>query len=134
MPLKPEEATQDEWDAAARLRDAVNMHLAAQGDDAHGKYIAVRLADGSSDGNLYDTRRDAARHQVDDPWCFYVKVCVGGMQITEAWVVLTYARQAKRRGVVFSEEEVILPQRLELGGSMTARALPVVFRGVNYVA
>ena len=121
MPLKPELASQEEWDAAQRLADAVNLHVQAQGDAAYGKYVAVRLSDGRSDGNLYDTRRDAARHQVDDPWCFYVKVNPGGIQLKEAWVVLGYARQAKRSGVVFSEEEAIVPQRLELGGSWTAR-------------
>lgn len=132
MPLKPLEATEEEWSAAERLKDAVNMHLAAQGAGAHGRYIAARLSDGRSDGSLYDSRADAARHQVDDPWCFYVKVNIGGMQTTEAWVVLMYARQAKRRGVVFCEEEVVLPQRVELAGSMLARAVPALFRGSRY--
>lgn len=132
MPLKPLEATKDEWDAAQRMVDAMALHLGAVGDDAHGKYLAVRLADGRSDGNLYDTRRDAARHQINDPWCFYLKVCVGGIPVREAWTVLMYARQAKQRGVVFSEEEVILPQRLELAGAAGARALPAAFRGRNY--
>lgn len=122
MPLKPENATQEEWDAAQRLCDAVNLHVQAQGDAACGRYVAIRLSDGRSpDGALYDTRRDAASHQIDDPWCFYVKVNPGGIGVKEAWVVLSYARQAKRRGVIFSEEEAIVPQRLELGGSWLAR-------------
>lgn len=132
MPLAPEQATQEEWDAAARLRDAVNTHVDALGSQAHGKYIAIRLADGRSDGALYDTRREAARHQ-PDPWNFYVKVNPGGIQLREAWVVLTYARQARRQGVVFSEEEAILPQRLELAGPALERQrsliLPDTFRG-----
>ena len=82
----------------------------------------MKLSDGSSpDGVLYDTRRDAARHQGGDPWCFYVKVCPGGIQQHEAWVLLGYARQAKKSGVVFAEEEPVVPQRLELGGSWLAR-------------
>mgnify|MGYP001548895548 CR=1 FL=1 len=134
MPLSPENATEEEWSAARRLRDAVDLHLQAQGDGAHGKYIAVRLEDGSHDGNLYDTRADAVRHQINDPWCFYVRLSVGGMQLMEAWTVLLYARQAKTRGIVFAEEEVILPQRLELaGGDTAARVLPEMFRGRSYV-
>jgi hypothetical protein len=121
MPLKPEEATQEEWDAAARLRDSVNIHVTAQKEAATGKYVAVRLSDGSSDGSLYDTRRDATRHQINDPWCFYVRIAHGGIGLKEAWVVLCYARQAKKAGIVFSEEEAIVPQRLELGGSWLAR-------------
>ncbi|MGW2795172.1 hypothetical protein ACWC9H_35345 [Streptomyces sp. NPDC001251] len=122
MPLKPENATQDEWDAAQRLCDAVNLHVQAQGDAVHGKYVAIRLSDGRSpDGALYDTRRDAARHQVNDPWCFYVMLHPGGIGLKEAWVVLSYARQAKKAGVIFAEEEPIVPQRLELGGSWLAR-------------
>lgn len=120
MPLKPEEASQEEWDAAARLRDAVNIHWDALREEACGKYVAVKLADGSSDGTLYDTRRAATRHQ-SDPWCFYVRVSAGGIQLKEAWVVLCYARQAKKAGIVFSEEEVVLPQRMELAGPWLAR-------------
>ena len=113
-------ATQEEWDAACRLRDAVNLHVLAHnaqlgnGRDKPG-YVAIRLSDGRSpDGILYDTRKEAARHQAD-PWCFYVKIGRDTMQTKEAWCVLMHARQAKeKRGVVFSEEEVILPHRLEL--------------------
>ena len=121
MPLKPELATQEEWDSAQRMADAVNIHLEAVGDGARGKYVAVRLADGRSDGALYDSRAQAAKAQTFDPWCFFVKVNPGGMQPREAWTVLSYARQAKKAGVIFSEEEAIVPQRLELGGSWLAR-------------
>ena len=120
----------EEKTAVQHLRDAVNLHLMAQGAEAHGKYIAIRLSDGKSpDGALYDTRRDAARHNRDDPWCFYVKVCVGGISEQEAWCVLGYARQAKKAGVVFAEEEAVVPQRLEIGGAWTARLLAAVTAG-----
>lgn len=115
-------ATQEEKDACQRLCDAVNLHWDALGEQAHGKYVAIRLEDGRSpDGALYDTRADATRHQGNDPWCFYVKVNPGGIGLTEAWVVLGYARQARQAGVVFAEEEPVVPQRLELGGSWLTR-------------
>lgn len=114
-------ATQEERDAVQRLCDAVNVHVLAQKSEAFGKYVAIRLSDGRSpDGALYDTRADAVRHQ-PDPWCFYVKVAPGGIRPKEAWVVLGYARQAKKSGAVFQNEEPIVPQRLELGGSWLAR-------------
>lgn len=121
MPLRPELATQEEWDAAKRFSDAVNLHISAQGDAAIGRWVAVKLSDGSSDGNLYDSRPDAVRHQINDPWCFYAHVQPGGLGVKEAWIVLSYARQAKKAGVIFAEEEAIVPQRLELGGSWLAR-------------
>lgn len=116
-------ATEEEKTAVQHLCDAVNIHVQALGSEAFGKYIAVRLEDGKSpDGSLYDTRADAVRHTIHDPWCFYVKVNPGGLSPREAWVVLGYARQAKRtRGVVFQTEEPIVPMLTELGGSWLAR-------------
>ena len=114
-------ATQEEKDAVQRLCDAVNIHVDAQGDEAFGKFVAIRLSDGRSpDGTLYPTRGDAARYQ-PDPWCFYVKVNPGGIQPNEAWVVLGYARQAKKSNIVFQTEEPIVPMMLEHGGSWLRR-------------
>ena len=116
-------ATNEERDAVQRLCDAVNVHVQAIGSEAFGKYVAIRLEDGRAvDGNLYDSRADAVRHTIDRaPWCFYVKVNPGGIQEREAWVVLGYARQAKRSGVVFQNEEPVVPMLLEKGGSWLAR-------------
>jgi hypothetical protein len=127
----PLTATEEEWSAARRVADAVNEQLVRHGAEAHGRFIAVKLSDGRTDGVLYDTRADATRHQ-SDPYCFYVKVHVGGMQPREAWTVLVYARQAKEAGIVFTEEEVILPQRLELGAGWTKRVLDAAFPGVEH--
>lgn len=125
------EATTEETDAARRLMDSVNLHVLAQnaelgnGRDRPG-YVAVRLADGTSDGTLYDTRADAVRHQ-PDPWYCYVKVGRSAMQLKEAWVYLQYMRQAAATGHVLAEEETILPHRLEI----VAGNIPRTFRGVT---
>jgi hypothetical protein len=117
-------ATQEEKDAVQRLCDAVNIHVQALGGEAFGKYVAIRLEDGRSpDGALYDTRADAVRHNLDDPWCFYVKVSPGGIEPREAWVVLGYARQAKKSGVVFQNEEPIVPMRMELAAPWLGRQM-----------
>lgn len=130
-----DECTPKEWDAARRMADAVNLHIAAHnaelgnGRDKPG-YVAIRLEDGRSpDGILYDSRRDAARHHPPYPhgMC-YVKVGRTDMSVREAMVVLQIHRQAFRRGVVFSEEEVVVPHRLELAKPFIPRTL----RGVNY--
>lgn len=116
-------ATKEEKDAVQFLADAVNLHWDALGEQARGKYVAIRLADGKSpDGKLYDTRGQAARFQ-PDPWCFYVKVNPGGISLKEAWVVLGYARQAKKAGAVFQNEEPIVPQRMELAGPWLQRQI-----------
>lgn len=125
-------ATKEERDAVKRLCDAVNIHIDAQGSEAFGKYVAIRLADGSSpDGTLYDTRADAARVQ-PDPWCFYVKVSPGGIQENEAWVVLGYARQARDAGTIFQNEEPVVPMLLEHGGSWLTRQATALALGGTF--
>lgn len=50
-------------DTAKRAADHHNLHLTAVGLDAVGRFFAVALHDGSSDGVLYDSKADAVRHQ-----------------------------------------------------------------------
>lgn len=126
--VKPEE-----WDAARRMADAVNLHVQVLKAEIDGGrttpgYVAIRLEDGRSpDGKLYDTRRDAARHHPPYPsGMTYVKVGRDSMSVREALVVLNYHRQAFRRGVVFSEEEVILPNRLEVAQLFIPRTVSAV--------
>lgn len=113
---KPENVPMELWDAARRMMDAVNLHIVAawaSGRDRPG-YVAIRLADGRSpDGVLYDTRRDAVRHQQDRAM-FYVKVGRMSMGAAEAVTTLRFARMALKAGVVFAEEEPVLPQLSEL--------------------
>ena len=71
-------------DAAKRCSDAVNLHLSALGVDAMRRWVAVRLSDGSSDGTLYDTKRDAVRAQSDEYLCAYVCVPPSGMNPCQA--------------------------------------------------
>jgi hypothetical protein len=120
------EVTQEEWDAARRLRDAVNLHVAVARETREQRstppFVAIDLADGTSDGVLYDSRRDAVRHQKSD-YRFYVKVGPKGMGEREALVVLMYARRAYKAGVVFAEEEPIMPHRLEVAAPFIPRTL-----------
>jgi hypothetical protein len=80
---------------------------------------------------LYDSREEATRFQKSD-YRFYVKIGPATMGPREALVVLMYARMAYKRGVAFTEEEPLVPQRLELLKPFTPRTLagviPPTFR------
>lgn len=106
-------------DAAARMRDAVNLHVAVSpllGERRIG-FLAIHLGTGSAhdNGTLYDTRLDAIRHtQNESDGYFYAKVGAESMGERESLIVLQMARQAFQRGVVFAEEEPIVPMLTEL--------------------
>src|SRR5271154_903850 len=68
-------------DAAKRLSDLMNLHSTFGNV---GKWVAIRLSDGGSDGVLYDNRDAAVSHQLHESLCAYAKVCPGGMQQAEA--------------------------------------------------
>jgi hypothetical protein len=107
-----------DYDSAKRMADAVNLHVHARlagGDHERPMFVAIRLADGRSpDGVLYDTRPDVFRHHPHERGIFAVKVGIETMSEKEALIVLNMARMAFKRGVIFSEEEVITPQLPEL--------------------
>jgi hypothetical protein len=110
---------QEVLDAAQRMADAVNLHVAAIAAEGSGRdrpgFVAIRLADGRSpDGVLYDTRREAVlRHRFEGGVC-YLRVGRDSMPVREAVIVLQMHRMAYKRGVVFAEEDVVIPQMTEL--------------------
>lgn len=120
--MNPEETPfpQELIDAAQRMRDAVNLHVLAQTFSAGERqvgFVAIDLNDGKAhdNGTMYDTRRDAVRHTVNKgPAFFYVKVGAETMSEREAIIVLQMARQAFKKGVVFAEEEPVVPMLSEL--------------------
>jgi hypothetical protein len=120
----PQELT----DAANRMRDAVNLHVVAGTfgvRERHLQWLAIRLEDGRSDGTVYESRRDAVRHTMNrEKGWFYVKVGADSMGERAAIIVLQMARQAFRNGVVFAEEEPVVPMLSEL-------ALPFIPRTIN---
>jgi hypothetical protein len=80
-------------DAARHACDAVNLHISALGFDACRKWVAVRLRDGRSDGVLYDSKRDAVRHQYDEKLCAYVCIPPNGMTPCRAESFLSTMRR-----------------------------------------
>lgn len=122
--------SEEELNAAQRLADAVNLHVVALSTEGTGRdqpgFIAVKLDDGrpaDPTNPLYDSRRDAARHHKFSPGVFFVKVGRETMPLNEALIVLQMNRMAFKRGVVFSEEEVVTPQLTELMQPFIPRTL-----------
>lgn len=77
-------------DAAKRMADAYNLHKAA--GQVRG-WVAIRYADGSSDGTVYDSRADAVRDCF--PWednFFYATLSQPPMSVCRAESLLRYKR------------------------------------------
>ena len=64
-------------------------------------WVAIRLADGGSDGNLYESRREAVRHQLDEKLCAYFtyrNAPTGFSSVQDAQLYLDYHRMAYDQG------------------------------------
>jgi hypothetical protein len=88
-------------DSARRFRDIVNGYVVSwDRDELIHKWIAVRLADGGTDGVLYDSKRLAVYHQLDEFLCAYVsfKNLQSGISLGEAEIFLRFNREAYDRG------------------------------------
>jgi hypothetical protein len=93
-------------DAARRISDTYNLHRIGAGDAALNKYFAAALVDGRSDDQLYDTKRDAVRHQHHNE-DYYTFICIGpqSMQICDAEVMLKIARALYDRGIRLADPD-----------------------------
>jgi len=91
-----------DWsDAAKRASDIINGYRAfVPWDELIHKVVAIRLSDGGSDGVLYDSKRDAVRHQLDEFLCAYVHLrnLVGGASPREMEIFLKWNRDAYDAG------------------------------------
>lgn len=124
------DVTEEETSSASRLAEAVNLHVMALQAEGSGRerpgFIAIRLEDGrpADESNpLYDSRADATRHNKFSTNVFYVKIGRDTMPINEALIVLQMHRMARKNGVVFTEEEIIVPQLTELMTPFIPRTL-----------
>jgi hypothetical protein len=77
-------------DAAKRCADKVNLAIAAEGTEAIGKWMAVKLADGDSDGTLYPYQSDAvgAAFPYEREHCY--------IRIPRQWITLCEAESFLR--------------------------------------
>lgn len=102
-------------DAARRCSDAVNSQITFRGEGAFGRWVAVRLSDGGSDGILYDTKADAVRHQLHETLCAYICITPGGMTPSDALSYLRTNRKLYDAGMRLSDPDrhVQMPLRKE---------------------
>ncbi len=93
-------------DPAKRLCDQYNLHKIGAGINSVGKWIAVRLIDGSSDGVLYDSKRDAVRHQHHNEQLYtFVKIIPPSMNVCEAEVFMATARNLYDAGLRLTDPD-----------------------------
>lgn len=92
-----------------RAYEVVMLHLTVnQWWEIKEKYIALRLSDGGSDGVLYDTHRDAVRHQIHEQQCYYLSfrnLGAGGVNKREIAIVMHMARKAYTAGMRFVDPD-----------------------------
>jgi hypothetical protein len=101
-------ATDEEMNAAKRLSGIINSLVVIYPiDQLIHSWIAVSLADGSTDGTLYDTRQDAVRHQTHEQQCAYLNLgpVMGGMDINAAYAIIKFHRDAYEAGYTFIDPE-----------------------------
>lgn len=85
-------------DAARRASDAVNLALLADRAGNVGRWVAIRLSDGGTDGVVYDRPEHAAHAQIHHQLCMYVEIRSGGMPPAEAESALAYHRMVYDAG------------------------------------
>jgi hypothetical protein len=78
------------------MSEAVNARITfMQWDEICNSWMAFSLADGSHDGTIYPTRRDAVRYQSNERnYCFFAfKNCPNGITVAEANRFLWYTEK-----------------------------------------
>lgn len=75
-------------------------HQLARAVGGMGRWIAVRLSDGGTDGAVYDTRMDAITHQLHERQCYYCQIQPGTMTEREATAIIAAVRQVYATGKV----------------------------------
>lgn len=90
-------------DAAKRLSDTYNLHRIAAdvtGVENIGKWFAAALADGTSDGVLYDDKRSCVQHQKHNESLYtFIRIVPHTMSVCEAEVMLSTARRLYDKGL-----------------------------------
>lgn len=80
-------------DEARRASDIINLHLLADPMGNTGRWVAIRLSDGGSDGVVYDCKCDAVRHQLNEKQCVFVNIQPAGLSAKDAEILLKMYRQ-----------------------------------------
>lgn len=82
-------------DAAKRMRDVLQLHLTvlSRAEILAGRFVAIRLSDGGSDGVAYESRAAAVEHQRHNASrCAYIQIPPGGFSTEACDTLLWYVR------------------------------------------
>lgn len=86
-------------DAAKKIADTFNLHRVADPYGNVGCWFAAALQDGSTDGNLYDSKQDAIRHQKNkENYYTFIQIVPATMTECEAEIMLKVARMIYDKG------------------------------------
>jgi hypothetical protein len=100
-------------DEAKRCSDQIRLHILA---GMAGKWAAIRLSDGGSDGVAYDTRADAILHQFHERQCMYIKIPYDSMPVSHAATLLQIHRDIYDKGFRLSDPDgpsPVIPMTME---------------------
>jgi len=95
-------AAQEFADRGRRASDVLNLvRIFHDWTEIKTKWMAFSLADGHSDGTIYDTRLDAINHQLHETQCAYVCFVnlMGGADPRDMAIYLKFQADAYRAGM-----------------------------------
>jgi hypothetical protein len=93
-------------DAAKRIYDTYHLHRTADLYGATGKWFACALADGTTDGELYDTKSDCIRHQHhNEQFYAYVQITPANMSKCSAEIFLGITRRLYDAGMRMADPD-----------------------------
>lgn len=93
-------------DAAKRMCDTYNLHKIGAVNGGVGKWIAVRLSDGSSDNVLYDDKLAAVTHQHgNEQWYAFICIVPPSMKVCDAEVMLNAHRRMYDAGLRMTDPD-----------------------------
>jgi hypothetical protein len=103
-------------DAAKRMSNVINSLMAFNKPwEIRNCWIAIRLADGGFDNNIYATREEAINHQIDERFCAYAwlgNFISSAAKPLDCAIFLKYHRDAYDAGMRLHEPkapQLILP-------------------------
>jgi hypothetical protein len=101
-------------DIGRRASDIIHLHILA---GRVGEWVALRLIDGSSDGQTYPDRATAIRHQVHEQLCCYMRVTPDGIRPVDAYRFIELNRALYDAGFRLADPDMpgepIYPQTVE---------------------
>lgn len=96
----------DHSDAAKRASDQYNLHRMADPYGSIGKWIAIALADGDTDGVLYDSKSECIRHQHHNEMFYaYSRIIPANFTPCDAEIFLRMHRMMYDKGIRLTDPD-----------------------------